>query len=1080
MYSNGATVQRSLSDGRVVSGRGSSLRAPSVTPSRKSSKSSLRRTLTPNGLEVCDLAEMRFSEDTRRPMMDGGGEPLDDVEEERGRPVEREKFVLSATLPDLGGSMDFMDNISFSNRGSVLLGGKRALEGQKQRQSIIQRESERNPSRESSMSRRSVHSKPEESLAAISETTAPLQNKRSFRDEDGGQLMRTITERSLPESTTESCNIQDSASARQSMQLLASQVAEDFKIRSASGESQDDQDLTPIDSALIEQIKRKAELTPTTAQPAADHSPLPPVEAKPPSTDRSEDRHQPQETPDTFSPSHQATTSEQAQQVTTANVTSELETQQIDSTMGANSSSESKRLQNGSRPPSMASAIELDNLDGGSDRQAPRPRTPKSKPASRPATATSNAPARPVTPEILDSQQLSELANAPSSPEPITVDEATLLKSPDPIVKKQLQARPDIAQRYAKSISKSVKEEKSFPKLEMRILSKEIEEESQRIRALYEQDTIEEMDWRQGEMEPSAFSAQGSSNRNSALDPLSAAESEDAFDSSVNSQLRPRPLTAAPSIKRESVLRREGELAGGIEDWTDISATSVDRYGFIVDAPISSRPGSPNPSNASEPRPPQRISTALQAAYEAPRKQGLFRRTSVSNREPSGNMRAVSSSRSLRTTATTRSTKSAGADNETSTISTSRTPGKTRRAIINRLPGMSERRLMDEAGDMLTLPPGLGPQRSASVSASVASERKVREGRRTEKWRQMAKVIPRSEEEAARGIEGAGGGMQFHFNARDPKLIRRVWKGIPDVWRGAAWSSFLLTSSMLYQGSPSTSDLVAAYRSLVNVSSADDNQIDMDMPRTVNNHIMFRTRYRGGQRLLFRVLHVLSLYFPETGYVQGMAAIVSTLLNYFDEEMCFVNAARMWELRGLKKLFAPGFDGLMSALDDFQSGWLKRGSPDISDRLDELGIYPMTYGTRWYLTLFNYSVPFEVQLRIWDLFILLGDPDPNQMPSLMPSHSGIPRSLTVGSLGKYPSDAKDKGWHGQLDILHAAGCTLIDASREMLVGPQGAEGEERGADFENSMKVLTSFVPVRDEELFVKVMGVEWRRGGRK
>lgn len=342
--------------------------------------------------------------------------------------------------------------------------------------------------------------------------------------------------------------------------------------------------------------------------------------------------------------------------------------------------------------------------------------------------------------------------------------------------------------------------------------------------------------------------------------------------------------------------------------------------------------------------------------------------------------------------------------------------------------------------------------------------------------------------------------MQFHFNARDPKLISRVWKGIPDVWRGAAWSSFLLTSSMYYKNSASTEDLITAFRELVNVSSADDAQIDMDMPRTVNNHIMFRTRYRGGQRLLFRVLHVLSLYFPETGYVQGMAAIVSTLLNYYDEEMCFVNAARMWEYRGLKRLFAPEFPGLMSALSDFEHQWLKRGSRDIAEHLEHLGVFPTTYGTRWYLTLFNYSVPFEVQLRIWDLFILLGDPN----LSGHGSQNNIPRNITHSSVATTNTDAaaakmsamgsssaakkpeKDdpEPWYGQLDILHAAGCTLIDAGREMIMGPKmsGAaeEGEGEASDFENAMKVLTSFVPVRDEELFVKVLGVEWRRGGRK
>jgi uncharacterized protein YhhL (DUF1145 family) len=35
-----------------------------------------------------------------------------------------------------------------------------------------------------------------------------------------------------------------------------------------------------------------------------------------------------------------------------------------------------------------------------------------------------------------------------------------------------------------------------------------------------------------------------------------------------------------------------------------------------------------------------------------------------------------------------------------------------------------------------------------------------------------------------------------------------------------------------------------------------------------------------------------------------------------------------------------------------------------------LGIDPLSYATRWYLTLFNYSLPFHTQLRIWDTLMV--------------------------------------------------------------------------------------------------------------
>jgi hypothetical protein len=94
---------------------------------------------------------------------------------------------------------------------------------------------------------------------------------------------------------------------------------------------------------------------------------------------------------------------------------------------------------------------------------------------------------------------------------------------------------------------------------------------------------------------------------------------------------------------------------------------------------------------------------------------------------------------------------------------------------------------------------------------------------------------------------------------------------------------------------------------------------------------MFQQRYKGGQRLLFRVLHAVALHFPDVGYVQGMATIAATLLCYYDEEMAFIMLIRLWELRGLGELYRPEFGGLMAALDEFDTVWMK-GSP-ISKKL---------------------------------------------------------------------------------------------------------------------------------------------------
>ena len=108
---------------------------------------------------------------------------------------------------------------------------------------------------------------------------------------------------------------------------------------------------------------------------------------------------------------------------------------------------------------------------------------------------------------------------------------------------------------------------------------------------------------------------------------------------------------------------------------------------------------------------------------------------------------------------------------------------------------------------------------------------------REEKWRKMAKVVQ----------AGANsGGMMFEFDVKDPKVISRTWKGIPDRWRATAWYAFLAASAKTTKDSPTDEELVASFYELQDENSADDMQIDVDVPRTINRHIMFRRRYRGG------------------------------------------------------------------------------------------------------------------------------------------------------------------------------------------------------------------------------------------
>ncbi|KAI1480390.1 rab-GTPase-TBC domain-containing protein [Daldinia eschscholtzii] len=545
------------------------------------------------------------------------------------------------------------------------------------------------------------------------------------------------------------------------------------------------------------------------------------------------------------------------------------------------------------------------------------------------------------------------------------------------------------------------------PPPSVRVISAEAEKESQKVRSLYESGEGV-VKWEEG----AGHSSIDERIQPSAENPLE----ENANDASNDPVGHPTPTSASTSSPPDKDIRAEYELAGGIEDWEGVQVQDVDRYGFIsVQQPQDSRPSSPTET------------TSVHFSMRKHRNVLVRKETaSRSLRVRSGPSRKMSA-RSLNTQAS-----------ELSTASHRSALSATFRQATNLLPHNRDRRLLDEAGDILATHPGLSNAGDDGSAERKLAELKLKETQRAEKWRRMATVIKT-------GADGQG--MVFDFDLKHPKLVKRVWKGIPDCWRASAWYSFLYSAARSSsEPFASEEDIKADYRRLLEEPSPDDGQIDLDVPRTINQHIMFRRRYRGGQRLLFRVLHSISLYFPDTGYVQGMAPLAATFLSYFDEEACFVMLVRLWKFRGLNRMYGSGFVELIEALKDFERDWLS--SRDVAAKLTELCIDPTAYATKWYLTLFNLSIPFSVQLRVWDVFILLGSsPKP-----------------TDGSIS--PSKAAPEPSSKGLEILHATSLAIIDTLRPTLLD----------SDFENAMKSLTSWVPIKDEQGFMDLVQLEYRR----
>ena len=125
------------------------------------------------------------------------------------------------------------------------------------------------------------------------------------------------------------------------------------------------------------------------------------------------------------------------------------------------------------------------------------------------------------------------------------------------------------------------------------------------------------------------------------------------------------------------------------------------------------------------------------------------------------------------------------------------------------------------------------------------------------------------------------------------------------------------------------------------------------------------------QRSLFHVLHSLSLRCETCGYCQGMGPIAATFLCYFEPERAYASLVLLHDSYAMHSIFSPGFPGLLEAIY-VQERITEQLLPVVYGAFKKHMISTTSYATKWYITLFANSVPFQTQLRLWDAFLLEG------------------------------------------------------------------------------------------------------------
>lgn len=251
--------------------------------------------------------------------------------------------------------------------------------------------------------------------------------------------------------------------------------------------------------------------------------------------------------------------------------------------------------------------------------------------------------------------------------------------------------------------------------------------------------------------------------------------------------------------------------------------------------------------------------------------------------------------------------------------------------------------------------------RAPPTAAEIKKQESLvfRDEERELKWIKMIKDWPRYERSKA------------------DKLKRRIRKGIPDSLRGNVWPRLTGAIDAMNKAKPGT------YRTYLAQECELDDVIGRDIARTFPHHLLFRDEHgssggdgeekqgqSSGRQSLYNVLKAYANFDKQVGYCQGMGFIVGLFLMYVSEEEAFWMLERV--MRGEKynmyALYAIGFPLLHQWFYQLEQ-LVAKMQPRLFDHLQMHGITPTLYATQWFFTIFANNMPFELVLRIWDIFL---------------------------------------------------------------------------------------------------------------
>ncbi|KAF0476374.1 rab-GTPase-TBC domain-containing protein [Gigaspora margarita] len=196
-------------------------------------------------------------------------------------------------------------------------------------------------------------------------------------------------------------------------------------------------------------------------------------------------------------------------------------------------------------------------------------------------------------------------------------------------------------------------------------------------------------------------------------------------------------------------------------------------------------------------------------------------------------------------------------------------------------------------------------------------------------------------------------------------LTAKLQAGVPPKLRGLVWQSMCQASS---------TRLETLYSQLITDSSPYDKIIERDLARTFPHIDMFKEENGKGQTGLWNILKAYSLYDSLVGYCQGLGFLVGPMLMNMTEVQAFCVFVRLMETYDMRTMFTLNMEGLQLRLYQF-SALLSQILPKLHEHFQKHAIHPAMFASQWFLSLFAYTYPLPLVLRIYDIVFAEGAPE---------------------------------------------------------------------------------------------------------